>query len=47
MGCVTGMDEKYRYTWVTNNEAMDAQKKFGASRIGLKLPKGYIESFLG
>lgn len=41
-GGATGTNEKYRYTWVTYDEALDSMKKQSAAGLGFVIPKGYF-----
>lgn len=41
-GCQTGTDKAHEDTWVPYAKAVDAQKKYPGSGIGLKIPEGFF-----
>ena len=41
-GGATGTNEKYRHTWVTYDEAVEAAKRVGAAGVGFVIPEGYF-----
>lgn len=41
-GCTTGVDESYRCTWVTYDEAVKAAEEHGYAGVGFVIPKKYF-----
>ena len=41
-GCATGVDERYRCTWVTHDEAVQASREHGYAGVGFVIPEGYF-----
>lgn len=41
-GCTTGVDERYRCTWVTYDEVVKAAGEHGYAGVGFVIPEGYF-----
>lgn len=41
-GCATGVDDRYRCTWVTYDEAVKAAREHGYAGVGFVIPEGYF-----